>query len=107
MLSKLIVASYTWLLEITLWLALALAAIVGYQVMVPMMESAGALLTNQFAWRMCGTLVFPVITFLVLGLITGPLFVLVDIRRAVRNIEDAAREEATRSLPFERKEPSF
>jgi uncharacterized membrane protein len=107
MLSRLIVASYTLLLEIALWLALALAAITGYQVTVPMMESAGALLTNEFAWKMCGTLVFPIITFLVLALITGPLFVLVDIRRAVRNIEGRAREEVTRSLPFERKEPSF
>jgi hypothetical protein len=107
MLSKLIVASYTLLLEISLWLALALAAITGYQVTVPMMERAGAVLANVFAWKICGALVFPSIAFLLLAAITGPLFILVDLRHAVRNIEARSREEVTRSLPLERKEPSF
>lgn len=107
MLSKFIVASYAWLLEVSLWLALALAAITGYQVTVPLMESAGALLTNDFPWKICGAFVFPVIAFLLLAVIYGPLFILVDLRHAVRSIEARAREEAAGSPPLERREPSF
>ena len=109
MLTKLIVALYVWLLEITLWLTLPLAGVLGYHATVPMMNDAGAVLANEFAWKICGALVFPIITFLVLALITGPLLVLVDVRNAVRNIE--ARLERGRdvssSLLFERREPSY
>jgi hypothetical protein len=107
MLSRFIVASYALLLEISLWLALALAAITGYQVTVPMMESAGAVLTNEFAWKICGAFVFPVIAFLFLAAIYGPFFILVDLRHAVRSIEARAREEGAGSPPLERREPSF
>jgi hypothetical protein len=107
MLSRFIVASYAVLLEISLWLALALAAITGYQAMVPMMESAGALLTNEFAWKICGAFVFPVVAFLLLAVIYGPLFILVDLRQAVRSIEARAREGGDGSPAVERREPSF
>jgi len=105
MLSKLIVASYALLLEILLWLALAVASITGYQVTVPMMQNAGVLPTYEFAWQIIGALAFPVIAFLLLAWITGPLFVLLDLRHAVRNIEAKARGEVISWLP-ERKEPT-
>jgi hypothetical protein len=87
MLTKLIVASYVWLLEIALWLTLALAGVVGYHVTVPMMNSAGAVFANEFTWKILGALVFPIIALLVLAVITGPILVLVDLRNAVKNIE--------------------
>jgi hypothetical protein len=47
MLTKLIVALYVWLLEIALWLTLPLAGVWGYHVTVPIMNDAGAVLTNR------------------------------------------------------------
>src|SRR5262245_19305768 len=105
MLSRLIVASYALLLEISLWLALAVASITGYQAMVPMMMNAGVLPEYEFAWKIVGALAFPVIAFLILAWITGPLFVLLDLRHAVRDIEAKARSEVSNWLP-ERKEPT-
>ena len=109
MLTRLIVVSYVWFVEIVLWLMLILSGVWGYHVTVPMMYDAGAVLTNEFAWKILGALVFSVITFLALAVIYGPLLILVDVRRAVRNIE--ARVErgygASESLPVPRKEPSF
>lgn len=109
MLTRLIVALYAWLLEIALWLTLPLAGAVGYHVTVPIMNDAGAVLTNEFAWKILGALVFPVITFLVLAVITGPFLVLVDVRQAVRNIEARLerREDVSKSLALERREPSL
>jgi hypothetical protein len=109
MLTRLIVASYVWLLETALWLTLAIAGVVGYHSTVPLMNAIGAEVTPEFAWKIVGTLVFLVITFLVLAVLTGPALVLIDLRQAVRSIE-AKREggSAVRaSLPFERKEPSI
>jgi hypothetical protein len=105
MLSKMIVASYAVLLEISLWLALGVASITGYQATVPMMESAGLLPEYEFAWKIIGALAFPVFAFLLLAWITGPLFVLLDLSHAVRNIEAKARGEVIGWLP-ERKEPT-
>ncbi len=107
MLTKLIVVLYVWLLEIALWLTLVIASVWGYRVTVPMMHDAGAVLANEFAWKFIGALVFPVLTFLVLAVITGPVLILVDLRNAVRNIE--ARVERGNdlggSLRPERREP--
>ena len=107
MLSRLIVASYTALLEISLWLALIVASLTGYEATVPMMLSAGVTPDHDFVWRIIGALAFPVITFLFMAVITGPLFVLVDLRRAVKNIEARARGEVVGTLPSERKEPKW
>jgi hypothetical protein len=109
MLTKLIVALYVWLLEIALWLTLPIAGVWGYHVTVPIMNDAGAVLTNEFAWKICGALVFPIITFLVLAVITGPFLILVDVRNAVRNIEARLErgKDVSNSLPLERREPSF
>jgi hypothetical protein len=108
MLTRLIVASYVRLLEAAMWASLALAGVVGYHVTVPIMNAAGAVLTLEFAWKVLGALVFPVVTFLVLAVITGPFLILVDIRQTIRNIEARLerRDDVDRPLPFERKEPS-
>jgi hypothetical protein len=109
MLTRLIVALYAWLLEIVLWLTLPLASVVGYYFTVPIMNAAGAILTPEFAWRILGAFVFPVITFLVLVVFIGPLLILMDVRQAVRNIETRLErgEDVRKSLPFERREPSI
>ena len=109
MLTKLIVALYVWLLEIALWLTLPLAGVWGYHVRVPIMNDTGAVLTNEFAWRICGALVFPILAFLVLAVITGPFLILVDVRNAVRNIEARLDQgkDVSNSLPLEHREPSF
>lgn len=107
MLTRLIVALYAWLLEIALWLMLPLAGAVGYHVTVPLMINAGAVLTNEFAWKLCGALLFPVIAFLVVAVIIGPFLILVDVRQAVRHIEVSLerRDAASTSPPIKRKEP--
>jgi hypothetical protein len=109
MLTRLIVASYAWLLEIALWLTLAIASVVGYHSTVPLMNAIGAEVTPEFAWKILGALVFLVITFLVLAVVSGPALILIDLRQAVRSME--AKQEggsAVRaSLPSERKEPSI
>ncbi|MEX0960759.1 MAG: hypothetical protein WDZ63_15875 [Burkholderiales bacterium] len=109
MLTRLIVALYALILEIVLWLMLAIASVVGYHVTVPIMNAAGATLTPEFAWKILGALVFPVITFLVLAVFIGPLLILMDVRQAVRNIEARLErgEDVRKSLPFERREPSI
>jgi len=108
MLTRLIVALYGWLLETALWLMLILAGVVGYHFTVPIMNEAGAVITPEFAWKILGALVFPVVTFLVLAVIIGPFLILMDVRQAVRNIEArlARGEDVSKSLPFERREPS-
>jgi len=108
-LTKLIVVLYVWLLEIALWLTLLLASVWGYRVAVPMMHDAGAVLANEFAWKLLGALVFPVLTFLVLAVITGPILILVDLRNAVRSIEARLERgnEVGGSLRLERREPSL
>lgn len=108
MLTKLIVALYAWLLETALWSMLTLAGFVGYHVTIPIMNEAGAVLTPEFAWKILGALVFPVITFLILAVIIGPLLILVDVRQAVRNIEARLErgEDVSKSRPIERRDPS-
>ena len=109
MLTRLIVASYVWFVEIVLWLMLILTGVWGYHEAVPIMNAAGAVVSPEFAWKILGALVFPVITFLVLAVIYGPFLILVDVRRAVRNIEARLQrgEDVSKSLPFEHREPSF
>lgn len=107
MLTRLIVALYAWLLEIALWLMLPLAGVLGYHVTVPLMINAGAVLTNEFAWKLCGALLFPGIVFLVVAVVIGPFLMLVDIRQAVRHIEASLerRDAVSTSLPIKRREP--
>ena len=107
MLTRLIVVSYAWLLETALWFTLALSVVVGYHITVPLMNEMGAVPTHEFTWKILGAFFFPVMTFLCLALIVGPLLVLLDVRQAVRNIEArlSRGEDAQTSLPTERREP--
>jgi hypothetical protein len=107
MLTRLIVVSYAWMLETALWITLVLSSVVGYHITVPLMNDMGAVLTHEFTWKILGAILFPIIAFLGVTMIAGPLLVLLDVRQAVRNIEArSSRGEAPRtSLPTERREP--
>lgn len=109
MLTRLIVASYAWLLEFALWIALASAAIAGYELTLPIMSALGATVTPEIAWKLLGALVLSTITFLVLAVVTGPFLVLIDLRHSVRQI--AARlergNEVRVSHPYERRDPTI
>lgn len=109
MLTRLIVASYVWLLEVALCLTLTIAAVVGYHAAVPMMSSTGLILANEFLWKICGAFLFPVFTFLVLAVITGPFLVVVDIRQMVRRIEARLDrgKDINASPPLDYREPTF
>ena len=109
MLTRLIVASYAWLLEAALWLTLALSSVAGYHVTVPLMNDAGAVPTYELAWKLFGALLFPILTFLALAVLIGPLLILVDIRQAARHIEArlARGEDLRTPLPLERREPTL
>jgi hypothetical protein len=99
MLTRLIVASYAWLVEAALWFAIGFAAIAGYHFTPPVMDGLGFL--PRFEWQALGALVLPVITLLVLAVLTGPFLILVDIRRSVRSIEARLDrgEDVRRSAP--------
>jgi hypothetical protein len=109
MLTRLIVASYAWLLEVALWVALAIAAAAGYQLTVPIMSALGAILTPEIAWKFLGAFVLSAITFLILAVVTGPFLVVVDLRHAVRRIAARLeRDDKVRELPpYERRDPSI
>jgi hypothetical protein len=87
MLTRLIAASYAWLLEVTLWVSLALAGIAGYNATVPVLQALGVSPFPEFTWKILGACTFVVVAFLLLAVVTGPLIILMDVRHAVRNIE--------------------
>jgi low affinity Fe/Cu permease len=108
MLTRLIVKLYTWIIEISLWLALLASAVVGYNTPVPFIRDAGPLTDNAMAWSIYMAIFMPVLVFLFLAVVTGPLLVLVDIRRSVRAIEAALRTGASAgsdTVSIEYKEP--
>lgn len=109
MLTRLIVASYAWFLEVALWGSLALAGISGYNATLPIIEALGVLPSPELAWKLFGACAFVVVAFLFLAVITGPFLILMDIRHAVRSIEAriAASKVAERSDPIERREPTI
>jgi hypothetical protein len=109
MLTRLIVASYVWLLEAALWFAIALAAVVGYHITVPIMSAAGAALAPEFAWKLIGSLVLSAFTFFVLAVVAGPILILIDVRQAARSIEArmGRKEDFERPHSSERREPSI
>jgi hypothetical protein len=87
MLSKFIAASFALLLEVSLWISLALAGTVGYNATVPIFQALGGSPYPEFLWKLVGASAFIFVGFLFISVITGPLLVLIDIRRAVKNIE--------------------
>ena len=109
MLTRLITATYAWLLEVTLWVSIALAGIAGYNATVPLMEAIGASPFPELTWKTLGACAFIVLVFLVLAVITGPLLVLLDVRNALRSIEARMdrREVVEGSGRTERKEPTI
>lgn len=87
MLTRLIVASYAWFLEVTLWVTLGLASVVGYNVTLPVIQALGASPSPEFAWKVFGACAFVVVAFLLLAVFTGPFLILMDVRHAVRSID--------------------
>ena len=105
MLSRLIVELYGWIIEIYLWIVLLIAGVAGFHGVVPMLRSSGWILENETAWRILGAVVSPVVAFLVLVVIFGPILVLVDIRKSVRSLEAATRDTGGADPSIEFKEP--
>ena len=105
MLSRLIVDVYGWIIEIFLWFILLIAGIAGYHRVVPILKNSGAVLENELAWRILGAFVSPLVAFLALGVLFGPILVLVDIRKSVRSLEAATRGSDGAVLPIEHREP--
>ena len=87
MLSRLVVHLYPWIIEIYLWLALLMAGVIGYFLIVPLLNSTGAILENEAVWKVYGALFFGVATFLSAAAVIGPFLMLVDIRRAMKALE--------------------
>ncbi len=106
MLTRLIVNIYGWIIEIYLWFMLLISAVAGYYYTVPLLKAAGGILENETAWKLYGALLFSVATFLMLAVFTGPLLVLVDIRKSVRAIE-TKNSDNSGVLPFDPREPSL
>jgi hypothetical protein len=107
MLTRLIVDVYAWLIEIFLWFTLLMSGVAGYYYTVPMLKAAQLILVNETGWRIYGALLLPVATFLVLAVLTGPVLVLVDIRKAVRALEANNGGTINRVLPAEPREPTL
>lgn len=105
MLTRLIVDFYTWIMELCLWLVLLIAAGTGFALAVPMLKSAGANFVNETAGRLVGALVFSGTAFLLLAVFTGPILILIDIRKSLRAIEARGRDSFGDALPLEQREP--
>ncbi len=105
MLTRLIVDLYGWIIEISLWIILLIAGVAGFHGVVPILKSSGWVLENELAWRILGAVVSPVMAFLVLVVLFGPILVLVDIRKSVRSLEAAARDTGSAAPSMEYKEP--
>jgi len=107
MLARLIVDLYGWIIEIFLWFILLIAGIAGFHRVVPILKNSGAILENELAWRILGAFVSPLVAFLALAVLFGPILVLVDIRKSVRSLEASARGSGSDGavLPIEHREP--
>jgi hypothetical protein len=106
MLTRLIVDLYGWFIEIFLWFILLVAGVAGFYRVVPILKSSGWVLENEMAWRIFGTVVSPVVVFLVLVVLFGPILLLVDIRKSVRVLEASKQGSGGATvLPVEYKEP--
>ena len=106
MLTRLIVASYAWFLEVALWGTLALAGIAGYNATLPIIHALGGLPYPEFAWKVFGAFAFTIVVFLLLAVITGPFLILMDIRHIVKSIEAkiGSEEGEEGARPTERRE---
>ena len=108
MLTKLIANLYVWIIEVSLWLMLLVACVVGYNLTVPMLQSAGWILENEAGWMIYGALFFLVVAFFVLAVVTGPILLLVDIRNLLRGKNpNGAGGGGPPGRPVEPKEPTL
>jgi hypothetical protein len=109
MLTRFIVTSYAGLVELALWIAIALAVFTGYNIALPVAQWMEVAPKNAFAWQLFGASTLVVSTLLLLAVATGPLLILVDIRRSVLLIEARLKraEELQQSDSRERREPSI
>jgi hypothetical protein len=105
MLTKLIPEIYIGIIELTLWLSLLVSGFIGYYVTVPALRSAGLILANDAASRLGGAVICVVAAFLFLVVWTGPLLLLVDIRRSVRALEANSSDNNRTEDLDERTEP--
>jgi len=106
MLTRIIVDVYAWIIEIYLWLMLLISGVAGYYYTVPILNAAGWILENETVWKISGALFFAVAAFLVSAVLTGPILVLVDIRKSVRALETKkSGSTSSRVLPAEPREP--
>lgn len=107
MLTRLIPVIYIGIIEITLWLVLLIAGLVGYNATVPLLEATGWIVANAIAWSIAGAVLLVVTTFLIAVGVTGPLLVLVDIRRSVKALEANIMSGSTENVRPDRREPYF
>jgi hypothetical protein len=109
MLTRLITASYAWLLEVALWVSLALAGLAGYNATVPIIQALGGSPYPEFAWKILGACAFLLGAFLLLAVVTGPLLVLLDVRQSLRSIEAklASNKSLDGAVQKERKDPTI
>ena len=105
--TRLIVDLYVWIIEISLWFILLVSGVVGFGGAVPVLKSNGWILENEVAWRISGAIFLPVVTFLALVVVMGPILALLDIRKSVRSLEAATRGSGRDGAvsPIEYKEP--
>jgi len=110
MLTRLIVDLYAWIIEISLWAMLLIAAVAGYYFTVPMLYSAGAILDNEAVWQIYGAAFFAIGAFLASAVVIGPFLLLVDIRKSVRVLESkhsGSSPGSGRTIPVTAREPSL
>jgi len=109
MLTRLIAASYAWLLEVALWASLALAGFAGYNATMPLFKALGGSPYPEFVWKILGACASIVVVFFFLAIFAGPLLILLDIRNSVKSIAEkkASREGGNESRPTERTEPTL
>lgn len=87
MLTRVIVDLYAWIIEAALWALILISALVGFVFIAPAMGEAGWVLEHELAWRIFGAVLSAAFAFLMAVVFVGPLVLLVDIRRSVRDIE--------------------
>lgn len=87
MLTRVIVDLYAWIIEFALWALILASALLGFAFFVPAVGEAGWVLEHELAWRILGAVLSATFAFLTAVVFVGPLVLLVDIRRSVRDIE--------------------
>ena len=72
---------------------------------VPTLKSAGLILESEAAWKIAGGVFLPVVTFLMLAVLTGPFLILIDIRKSLRALETTSNRSSSSALPADYREP--